>query len=346
MNGIRKSRRGAAGVAVALTAALTLAACGSDGDDTGDTASPGGDDSTGDSEGWVPSEQITMISAFGAGGGTDKVARAMLAGIEECAEGVSGNIEYHEGGSGVVGYSHMMQQSGDHILMATTTELTTLPMFVDTPFTWESFTPIAHIADDQVSIAVPADSEFQDLQDLVETAKSRTVTVGVVGLSGPDNIARVMLEDQAGVTFEPVIFDGGGETTAALLGGDVDAAIGGAGDIVGQVESGDIRGLAIFGATRYEEGVMADVPTAQEQGYDIAFSQWRGLLGTKDISEEARDFYASCLEEWTNTPAYDEYIETGLAIPAFSGPEEFEQLLRDQDEEVFRLLDESGAFDQ
>ena len=337
MNGIRKNRLRAAGVAVALTSACALAACAS-----GATEESGGSDG----EGWRPTQQITMISAFGAGGGTDKVARAMLAGIEACAPGVKGNIEYHEGASGVVGYTYMMQQKGDHVLMATTTELTTLPMFVDTPFTWESFTPIAHVADDQVSIAVPANSPFQTLNDIVEAARTRTVTVGVVGLSGPDNIARVMLEDQAGVKFEPVIFDSGGETTAALLGGDVDAAIGGAGDVVGQVESGDIRVLAIFGSTRYEEGVMAEVPTAQEQGFDIAFTQWRGLLGTKDISDEALEFYASCLEEWTKTPAYDEYIRTSLTTPAYSGPEEFAQLLREQDEEVFRLLKESGAFDQ
>ena len=343
MNGTPRRPLRAAGLALMLSSTVALAACG--GDDGGTAAEgDGGGGETG--SGWTPSDQITMVSAFGAGGGTDKIARAMLAGIEDCAEGVTGNVEYHEGGSGVVGYTHFMQQSGDHQLMATTTELTTLPMFVDTPFTWESYTPIAQVADDQVTIAVPAGSEFQDLEDLVEAAKERTVTIGVVGLSGPDNIARVMLEDQAGVTFEPVIFDGGGETTAALLGGDVDAAIGGAGDIVGQVESGDIRGLAIFGGERYEDGVMADVPTAAEQGYDIAFTQWRGLLGAPDMSEEAVDVYASCLEEWQETEAYDEYIETSLATPAFKGPEEFRQMLEEQDELVLRLLEESGAFEQ
>jgi putative tricarboxylic transport membrane protein len=341
MDGTTRRPLRAAGLALMLSSTVALAACSDDGGSTAEGGGGGGEDG-----GWTPTEQITMVSAFGAGGGTDKIARAMLAGIEECADGVTGNVEYHEGGSGVVGYTHFMQQSGDHQLMATTTELTTLPMFVDTPFTWESYTPIAQVADDQVSIAVPADSEFENLEDLVEAAKDRTVTVGVVGLSGPDNIVRVLLEDQEDITLEPVIFDGGGETTAALLGGDVDAAIGGAGDIVGQVESGDIRALAIFGDERYEDGVMADVPTAAEQGYDISFTQWRGLLGAPDMSDEAVEFYASCLEEWQDTPAYDEYIETSLATPAYKGPEEFTELLKDQDELVFRVLDESGAFDQ
>lgn len=338
MNKAPKSRRYLAGAAVVFTSALALSACsGGGGNDAGGSGEDGG---------WKPDRQITMISAFGAGGGTDQFARAMLSGLEACDEGVTGNIEYHEGGSGVIGYSHFQQQKGDHTVMATTTELTTLPMFVDTSFTWESFTPVAHLADDQVSIAVPGNSPLQSLQDLVEAAKTRKVTIGVVGLSGPDNIARVLLEKQGGVKFEPVIFDGGGETTAALLGGDIDAAIGGAGDIVGQVESGDIRGLAIFGPERYSSGAMAEVPTAKEQGYDIAFTQWRGLIGTPDMSDEARDWYASCLEKWQDTPSYQSYLDSALTTPAFQGPEGFTDLLKNQDTEVRQVLEESGAFSQ
>ncbi|GFG52670.1 ABC transporter substrate-binding protein [Mycolicibacterium agri] len=321
-----------------VTSALVLSAC-SAGGNSGSSGDSGGGD-------WKPTRQITMISAFGAGGGTDQFARAMLTGLESCGEGIKGNVEYHEGGSGVIGYSYFQQQHGDHVLMATTTELTTLPMFVDTSFTWESFTPIAHLADDQVSIAVPAASPFKSLQDLVEAAKTRKVTIGVVGLSGPDNIARVLLEKQGGVKFEPVIFDGGGETTAALLGGDIDAAIGGAGDIVGQVESGDIRGLAIFGPERYSDGAMAEVPTAQEQGYDIAFTQWRGLLGTPDMSDEARDWYADCFKKWQDTPSYQQYLESALTTPAYSGPEDFTNMLKEQDKEVHEVLEASGAFAQ
>jgi putative tricarboxylic transport membrane protein len=336
MREVPKSRRYSAGAAFLVTSALVLSACGA-GDNAGDSGGDGG---------WQPNRQITMISAFGAGGGTDKVARAMLTGLEACGEGVTGNIEYHEGGSGVIGYSHFQQQHGDYVVMATTTELTTLPMFVDTSFTWESYTPIARIADDQVSIAVPANSPLRSLKDLVEAAKTRNVTIGVVGLSGPDNIARVLLEKQGGVKFEPVIFDGGGETTAALLGGDVDAAIGGAGDIVGQVESGDIRGLAIFGPERYTGGVMAEVPTAREQGYDIAFTQWRGLLGTADMSDQARDWYADCLKKWQDTPSYQEYLDSALTTQAYSGPPEFSDMLKEQDETVRQVLEESGAFGQ
>lgn len=331
-----KYRVRAAGATLALASTAALSACGPSGE--------GGDGADGGA--WKPTQQITMISAFGAGGGTDQFARAMLTGLEQCADGVKGNVEYHEGGSGVIGYSYMQQQHGDYVLQATTTELTTLPMFVDTSFTWKSYTPIAHLADDQVSLSVPADSPFKSLQDLVDEAKKRKVTVGVVGLSGPDNIARVLLEKQGGVTFEPVIFDGGGDTTAAMLGHDIDAALGGAGDIVGQVESGDIRGLAIFGPERYSSGAMADVPTASEQGFDISFTQWRGLLGTSDMSTEARDWYANCLKDWQSTQSYKDYLESALTTQAYEGPDDFKAMLEDQDKVVRKVLDESGAFDQ
>jgi putative tricarboxylic transport membrane protein len=286
-----------------------------------------------DSDGsFSPSGQLTMVSAFGAGGGTDKVARAMLSGIEDCDSSIQGNVEYREGGSGVVGYSYFQSQEGnDDMVMASTTELTTLPLFVDTPFTWESFTPIAQVADDQVSLALPADSPYQNLDDLVEAAKTQKMTVAVVGLSGPDNIVRELLQRQTGATFEPVIFEGGGDTTAALLGGDVDAALGGAGDIAGQVESGDVRALAVFGKERYQDGALASTPTAEEQGYDITFTQWRGLLGPPGMSDAAEQFYADCLEDWTHTDSYQEYLDTALAFPAFRRGEEFKNYLADQE---------------
>ena len=336
MREVPKSRPYRAGAACLVTAALVLSAC---------SAGTNGGDSASDS-GWKPTRQITMISAFGAGGGTDQFARAMISGLEACGDGVKANVEYHEGGSGVIGYSFFQQQHGDYTVMATTTELTTLPMFVDTSFTWESFTPVAHVADDQVSLAVPANSPLKSLKDIVEAAKTRKVTIGVVGLSGPDNIARALLEQQGGVKFEPVIFDGGGETTAALLGGDIDAAIGGAGDIVGQVESGDIRGLAIFGPERYSSGAMADVPTAREQGYDIAFTQWRGLIGASDMSDQARDWYADCLQKWQSTPSYQKYNDSALTTKAFTGPDKFDDMLKQQDEDIHNVLVQSGALGQ
>ncbi|TDE11817.1 tripartite tricarboxylate transporter substrate binding protein [Jiangella asiatica] len=330
----RPSLRLRAGMAFLLTSVLAITSCGVEG-----ISGDGGGDDASESSDWTPQGPLTMVAAFGAGGGTDKVARAMLAGIEQCADGVTGNVEYREGGSGVVGYTYFMQQQGkSDMIMASTTELTTLPLFVDTPFTWENYTPIARIANDTVSLVVPAASPITSLQDLVDEAKTRKVTVGVVGVSGPDNIIRGLLEEQAGIEFESVVFNNGGETTAAILGNDVDAVLGGAGDIVGQVEAGTARALAVFAEERYQDGPMAPVPTAVEQGFDVTFGQWRGLIGPPGMPEEAVTFYADCLEQWTETPAYEEYLETSLALPAFQRGDDFEQYLADQEALIREVL--------
>ncbi|MGH3386590.1 MAG: tripartite tricarboxylate transporter substrate binding protein [Nocardioidaceae bacterium] len=314
---------------VGLLVGVAAAGCGESG---GGSAGPK------DAGGWTPTKPVTMIAAFGAGGGTDKVARAMLAGIEKCGD-VKGHVEYHEGASGVVGYTFFKNQAGDPSqVMASTTELTTLPMFVETEFTWKDFTPIAQIAEDQVSLAVAGDSPFGSLDDLVAEAKKRSVTVGVVGISGPDNIVKVLLEKQAGFTFETVVFDNGGDTAAAILGGQVDAILGGAGDIVGQMESGDAKILAVFGEERYESGAMAEVPTAAEQGFDVVFGQWRGLLGPPEMSAEESAFYGDCLEKWTKTPEYEKYLETSLALPAFKKSDDFGKYLEDQEVLIRKTL--------
>lgn len=327
----RIGRRGRVALVAAVASVLVTANCGVEG------ITGGGDED--DAGSWSPGGAITMIAAFGAGGGTDKVSRAMLDGIEECRDGTTGSVEYHEGGSGVIGYTYLQQHPGEaNMVMASTTELTTLPLFVDTPFTWEDYTPIAQIADDTVSLVVPANSPYDSLKDLVEAAKDSKITVGVVGVSGPDNIIRGILEQKAGISFEKVVFNNGGETTAAILGNDIDAALGGAGDVASQVEAGKAKALAVFAKDRYDHGVMSKVPTAAEQGYDVTFTQWRGLIGPPDMPEDAAKFYADCLEDWTHTPSYQEYLKTALALPAFRRGDAFEQYLADQDEQIRNVL--------
>ena len=69
-----------------------------------------------------------------------------------------------------------------------------------------------------------------------------------------------------------VSYDGGGPLTSALLGEKIDVGFSGLAEFVGQVESGELRVLAVSGEERYPDGPFAEVPTLTESGVDLCSS--------------------------------------------------------------------------
>lgn len=313
--------------------ALVLVACGVDSDEEGGGGT------------FKPEENVVMVVPFEPGGGSDILGRAMAAGLEQAEEGLTVSVENRPSASGAVGYTYLLEQQGNpHFLLASETTGVALPITTpDVPFEWRDFTPIAQIAEDAALLIVPADAPYDDLKDVIDDAKSRRVTTGIVAATGLDAIVASLVEKDQGVKFERVVFESGGEEVAALLAGDIEMALLNPGEVIGQLEAGKVKALAAFADERYQGGMLADVPTAKEQGVDVNFTQYRGLLAAGGIPEEARAFWEDALIEYTKSPGYDKYIEDNYLKPVVRKGQEFEDYLAQYEttlEEVFKELGE------
>lgn len=71
------------------------------------------------------------------------------------------------------------------------------------------------------------------------------------------------------------------------MGNRVDVLSTGISDVVGLVESGDIRVLAVTSGERLNGDVIAHMPTCREQGINAEFAIWRGLFGPGDMPDYA-----------------------------------------------------------
>jgi len=80
-----------------------------------------------------------------------------------------------------------------------------------------------------------------------------------------------------------VVFKSGGEAITALLGGHIDVLILTPSSIVLYVKSGALRIIATAASQR-APGILAQVPTWKEQGYDVVIDRWRAVFGPKGIS--------------------------------------------------------------
>jgi putative tricarboxylic transport membrane protein len=288
---------------------------------------------------------VEIVVHSGPGGGNDTLAREIAKILQD--EGLASTlypVNNQEGGSGAVAMAYMAEAAGD----ANTWAVHSVT-WVATPLTLEAgavsfhdLTPIAQLVEERGVLAVKADSPYQTLQDLLDAAKTKKLVHVGGSIAALDNVNATLLKKAAGVDWSFVGFDGGGERTAALLGGNADMQIEGARDFIELVRGGEVRILATFSKER--TSVFPDVPTvAEATGLDINFVvERRGVLGPPDMPAEAVAYWADVLKKMMETPAWKTYSEESGFSDVYGGPDvhlanltQTEETLR----EVFKEID-------
>lgn len=283
-------------------------------------------------DGFAPKGAVTMVVPFGAGGGSDLMGRSMAAGISAVRPGVQIAVENRPGGNGVLGYTFLKQSEGNpQVLLASETAAVALPILIDPPpFQWTDFTPIAQIAGDSQLLVVAHDAPYKTLADFLAAAKDRKLKVGLTSTTSSDAIVAKLFEADQSLSFQRVVLESGSSSVARILNGDIDFTILNPSETIGQMQAQKLRPLAAFADERYAaDSPLADVPTAQEQGVNVSFAQYRGLFAAGGITKEQADFWADALEEWSKTPSYNDYITKNNLFPQFRRGDDFNAYLKE-----------------
>lgn len=309
--------RMAAGLA-ATVGLMVLSGCG------GKTVGGGGSGDT-----WKPNGSVTMVVPFSAGGGSDLAGRASASGLEKAGDGAKINVENREGGSGAVGYAYFVSKKGDpQYLLATETSLLTLPLTQKVPFTYETFTPIMKLGEDYTLAVVAANSPYKTCNDVVAAAKKTRIIVGISGQTGLDNIVFSLTEKKMGVKFDRVPFESGAELTAALLGGQVKVASLNPGEIIGQIKAKKVRPICAYADKRYDYPDLKNIPTAKEQGIDVSFAQFRGVLAPAGITDEQKSGWIEVAKKFGDSADYKKYVEENYLQPNKAYGDDFTSYLK------------------
>jgi putative tricarboxylic transport membrane protein len=116
-----------------------------------------------------------------------------------------------------------------------------------------------------------------------------------------------LIAKAAGVDFKDmryVAFEGGGESLTALLGGHIQGYSGDAGEILPMLEAKKVRVLAVLADERLP-GMLSEVATAKEQGYDISWPIIRGFYQGPDVSDEDFKWWQDAFDKMLATPEFD-----------------------------------------
>ncbi|RUR30301.1 tripartite tricarboxylate transporter substrate binding protein [Vreelandella andesensis] len=302
---------------------------------------------------WTPSRSIEFVAPANPGGGWDTLVRTMSRVIqqEELADESFAAINV-PGGGGAVAWAQVARDSGNpHKLFATSPPMILVPLAGASRYDHTDFTPIARINTDYSIILVSADSEYQNLDDLFAALKDNP-SLSVGGGSAPgsmDHISVAGLASAAGMKASSVNyipFSGGGDAMTNLMGGHIEAVIGGAGEAVGQLgEGSQLRALGVSSEERLGGG-LAEVPTYQEQGYDYTFDIWRGVMGAPEMPEEAVEYYETLFAEMLETDAWREASDQLGWIDAYQDSDAFATFLDEQQEQFSSVLTDLGLMRQ
>ena len=274
---------------------------------------------------------IKMMIPANPGGGWDSTGRALGKALQEAGVATSVTFENKGGAAGAIGLAQFVNASkGDpNALMVMGAVMLGGIITGKPPVSISQATPIARITSEYNVFVLPANSPFKTMKDVVEQMKKDPGSVKWGGGSrgSTEHIAAAMIAQQVGVDASKinyVPFRGGGEATAAILGGNVTVGGSGYSEFQQYIDSGKMRPIAVTSGSRVK-GI--DVPTLKEQGIDVEIGNWRGVYGAPGISAAERKALTDGVLKALKTKSWAEALEKNNWTPAVLAGKEFEEFV-------------------
>ena len=257
---------------------------------------------------------LTMIVPFGAGGGSDQLARAMAKAMEEAA-GISFQVVNKPGGGGTAAIPDFMLAPADgytvleHIDNAVSAfaagEIRENPA--------EDWVPLCttQITFSQIYIN-PEDERFKDWQSFVDYAKAHPGEVSVANVGKVGSMELVVMEQlqsALGLDLKQIAFDKPAERYGALIGGHVDVLFEQPGDVRNFLDAGQMKPILTFLPERPD--AFADVPTHKDAGADFeALTRFRGFYVKNGVPENIVAFLEAACAAAFETADYQAFNES------------------------------------
>jgi tripartite-type tricarboxylate transporter receptor subunit TctC len=230
-----------------------------------------------------PSRPITLICPWPPGGSSDGVMRALAESASKVL-GVSVIVENKPGAGGTLGAAAMVTAKPDgYTITQLPLGIYRIPHMQKTSFDpVKDITHVVCLTGYTFGLAVPADSPFKTLDDMVKAAKAAPgkINYGHTGVGTTPHLAIEEFSQKAGIELNHIPYKGSAEILAAILGGQL-MMMSGTTEFAPHVESGKLRLLATLGRARTKQ--FPNVPTVKELGYDTITESPFGIGAPKGL---------------------------------------------------------------
>jgi putative tricarboxylic transport membrane protein len=295
-----------------------------------------------------PTKPTEVIVHTGPGGGSDVLARAVVAMIEKNKlSPVRMQVVNKTGGGGLTAMAYLaIEKKGDDNCIAffTGNWLTNPLVRKEAKATVLDMTPIVRLVLEPALIAVKADSPYKTLKDFIEAAKKNPGKLKQSGgsLTSRDNVVRQLLMKKTGANWAYISFPGGGERIAALLGGNVNMMVVEPEEAGEHIRAGDMRVLASVSEDRLPG--FESVPTLKEAGYDVPIvPQVRGVVAPPGISKAAQQYYENLFSKLVQTPEWKAYLKQAQFQDGFMKGDDMKKFFVQFNDQMREILKDAGV---
>ncbi len=279
--------------------------------------------------------EITVL--FPAGSSADVTARLLADGMAKQL-GASVIVVDRPGAGGAIGYRHVAARKPDgYSLVWSSNSISTAYHSGLLAFDYRAFDPVARVLVEAPVVAVRSESKWKTLGDLIADARSRPygISVGNSGAGSHTHISSVALFKAAGVEVLDVPFPAA-QTVPSLLGGHVDALVQLPAALSSHVKNGTVRLVAALTSKR--DPALPDVPTAQEQGFDVSLEAWRGIAAPRGAPKTVVAALEAAIRRTVESPGFASASQKLGVTPAYMPAEEFGALIAGEDATLARLM--------
>ena len=299
---------------------------------------------------WKPDKRVEIIVPSGAGGGNDRIVRIIQKTVQErkLTDAVI-TIVNKPGAGQVVGIAYLNQQQpdGHHIGIASVSFMTNY-ITGRSPISHNDLTPLALLFGEYVGFAVKPDSKIKSGKDLLAALKadsgSLSVSMSGGGAGNHNHLALAAVTAAVGgdiKKLKTVAFPSGRDAMMALLGGHVDLAVAPAATLLPQIQSGQLRMIAVTAPKRME-GVFAQVPTWRELGANAVVSNWRLMVAPKGTAPRETAYWENVLARVVESDDWKKMLEEDVLTNQFMKSAETRSYLNSQYDELKAVLTALG----
>ena len=271
-----------------------------------------------------PTKPVTLIIPVGAGGSHDLTAREMVPVIQQYL-GQPLIVELRPGGGGAIGSNQVAKAKPDGytLLLGGPGWSSALPAIEGRSVGPEGLVAVARVNYSPDLFVARPDAPFKTLKEMVSWAKANPGKL-VHGNTGPWGAADIpMKQMMKEYVFQAQIvpYDGGGPALLAILGGHVMVTGLLTAQSLPHIQAGKLRPLAILDTKRHPD--LPDVPTSVEQGINVTYTIWRGVLAPKGTPRPIIERLAAAIKKTTEDKAFIAGIKKLGDEPGYLGPDEF-----------------------
>lgn len=275
-----------------------------------------------------PSRPLKIIHGGGSGGNGDLMSRSAAAPLGDRL-GQIVVVEPKPGGGQNIAMAAVANSAADGYTIALLNAGISVQAALNTKLSYDlrrDFAPIGMISSFPVVFVVRADSPYKNVQELIDAARQHSGKLNFGAINGTtQHLTGELFATTAGIRWTNIPYSGSAAPLSDLLGGRLDVVVDSLTALMGQIQAGKVRALAVSSAKRWP--TLPNVPAMSETlaGFDV--TSWTGLAVPAATPAAVRERLERELASIVVTDAFATQVRQFGSEPFKLGPADMKRFI-------------------